>query len=89
MKLRIRDITFKTAGNYQYADVVVNGKTGSRPIPLISSIPYVKDWLDQLDSPSMSCPTYQEISMSKESQSNLWKNEVPTRMIVGDGFVEK
>ena len=47
LKLRIRDITFKTAGNYQYADVVVNGKTGSRPIPLISSIPYVKDWLDQ------------------------------------------
>jgi integrase len=47
LQLRIRDITFKTAGNYQYADVVVNGKTGSRPIPLISSIPYVKDWLDQ------------------------------------------
>jgi integrase/recombinase XerD len=47
LKLRIRDITFKIAGNYQYADVVVNGKTGSRPIPLISSIPYVKDWLDQ------------------------------------------
>jgi integrase len=47
LKLRIRDITFKIAGNYQYADVVVNGKTGSRPIPLLSSIPYVKDWLDQ------------------------------------------
>jgi integrase/recombinase XerD len=44
--LHIKDITFKTTGNYQYAEVVVNGKTGSRPIPLISSIPYVKDWLD-------------------------------------------
>lgn len=46
LNLRIRDITFKTAGNYQYAEVLVNGKIGSRPIPLISSIPYVKDWLD-------------------------------------------
>ena len=46
MKLKIRDIAFKTAGNYQYAEVLVNGKTGSRPIPLIDSIPYLKDYLD-------------------------------------------
>jgi integrase len=46
LNLRIKDIAFKTAGIYQYAEVLVNGKTGSRPIPLISSIPYVKDWLD-------------------------------------------
>ena len=46
LKLRIKDIQFKTAGNSQYAQVVVNGKTGTRPIPLINSIPYVKDYLD-------------------------------------------
>src|SRR5919198_1881722 len=48
LKLRIRDVVFKTAGdnNYQYAEVLVNGKTGSRHIPLINSIPYVKDYLD-------------------------------------------
>jgi integrase/recombinase XerD len=46
LNLRIKDIAFKTIGSYQYAEVLVNGKTGSRPIPLISSIPYVKDWLD-------------------------------------------
>lgn len=46
LNLRIKDIAFKTTGNYQYAEVLVNGKTGSRSIPLISSIPYVKDWLD-------------------------------------------
>ena len=46
MNLHIRDIAFKTTGNYQYAEVLANGKMGSRPIPLISSIPYVKDWLD-------------------------------------------
>src|ERR1041385_4536418 len=45
LNLRIRDIVFKTAGNKQYAEVLVNGKTGSRHIPLIQSIPYVKDWL--------------------------------------------
>jgi integrase/recombinase XerD len=46
LKLKIKDITFKTSGNYQYAEVLVNGKTGSRPIPLIDSIPYLKDYLD-------------------------------------------
>ncbi len=29
LKLRIKDIVFKTAGNYQYAEVLVNGKTGT------------------------------------------------------------
>ena len=51
LKLRIKDVVFKTTtadeGNRQYAEVLVNGNTGSRHIPLINSIPYVKDWLDQ------------------------------------------
>jgi integrase len=47
LRLRIKDVTFKFAGNYQYAEVFVNGKTGSRPLPLINSIPYVKDWLEE------------------------------------------
>jgi integrase len=46
LKLRIKDIVFKTAGNHSYAEVLVNGKTGSRHIPLINSIPYLKDYLD-------------------------------------------
>jgi hypothetical protein len=29
----------------QYAAILVNGKTGTRHIPLIDSIPYIKDWL--------------------------------------------
>jgi hypothetical protein len=33
-------------GSSQYIEVVVNGKTGTRPIPLINSIPYLKDYLD-------------------------------------------
>lgn len=49
LKLKIKDIVFKTVTerNQQYAQVLINGKTGSRHIPLINSIPYVKDWLDQ------------------------------------------
>jgi hypothetical protein len=47
LKLRIRDIVFKSAGDTQYAEVLVNGKTDSRHIPLINSLPYVKDYLDQ------------------------------------------
>ena len=47
LKLRIKDVNFKTGGqNCQYAEVLVNGKTGSRSEPLFNSIPYVKDWFD-------------------------------------------
>jgi integrase len=47
LKLKIKDVVFKLAGNKQYAEILVNGKTGSRHIPLINSIPYVKDYLDE------------------------------------------
>src|SRR5690349_15523545 len=46
LRLKIKDIVFKTASNHQYAEVLVNGKTGTRHIPLINSIPYLKDYLD-------------------------------------------
>lgn len=57
LKLKIKDIVFKSAaGNKQYAEVLVNGKTGSRHIPLIDSVPHVKDYLDhehpQLGNPN-------------------------------------
>ncbi|HZD33680.1 MAG TPA: hypothetical protein VE130_00630 [Nitrososphaeraceae archaeon] len=48
LKLRIKDIDFKNTpdGNRQYAEVLVNGKTVSRHIPLIDSLPYIKDYMD-------------------------------------------
>lgn len=46
LALKIKDIVFKNAESKQYAEVLVNGKTGSRHLPLIDSIPYIKDWLD-------------------------------------------
>jgi integrase/recombinase XerD len=47
LKLKLKDIHFKNSGKYQYAEVLLNGKTGNRNIPLIASIPYLKDWIDQ------------------------------------------
>jgi integrase/recombinase XerD len=46
VKLKIRDLSFKTIGSSQYVEVVVNGKTGTRSMPLINSVPYLKDYLD-------------------------------------------
>jgi integrase/recombinase XerD len=46
LKLKNKDIAFKNINTSQYVEVVVNGKTGTRPIPLINSIPYLKDYLD-------------------------------------------
>jgi hypothetical protein len=46
LKLKIMDVVLKTTCNYQYAEVLFSRKTGSRHIPLINSIPYVKDYLD-------------------------------------------
>jgi integrase/recombinase XerD len=49
LRLKIKDIIFQHTpdGKKQYAPVLLNGKTGSRQIPLINSIPYVKNWLDE------------------------------------------
>jgi integrase/recombinase XerD len=44
--LKINSMVFKTTGEHQYAEILVNGKTGSRHIPLFSALPYIKDWLD-------------------------------------------
>jgi len=54
LALKIKDVVFKLAGDTQYAEVLVNGKTGQRHIPLINSIPYLKDWLD--DHPQSANP---------------------------------
>src|SRR5574341_482904 len=46
LTLRIKDIVWKMVNGVQYAEAMVNGKTGSRAIPLFSSVPYIKDWID-------------------------------------------
>lgn len=51
LKLKVKDVVFRKSGSYQYAEILVNGKTGSRSIPLFNSIPYVKDWIDNHPQP--------------------------------------
>ena len=54
-------MSFKSVGSFQYTEVVVNGKTGTRPIPVINSIPYLKDYLDH-EHPQPRNPTAPLIS---------------------------
>jgi integrase len=66
LKLRIKDVQFKTAINGQYAEVFVNGKTGTRHLPLIDSIPFVKDYLDH-EHPQPTNPEAAFIAGTKKS----------------------
>lgn len=47
LNLRINDIQFKTTEQgTQYAEVLITGgKTKPRTLPLIESLPYIKDWI--------------------------------------------
>ena len=46
LNLKIKDIKFKiSSDNIQYAEITVDGKTGPRTLPLIDSIPYIKEWI--------------------------------------------
>jgi integrase len=51
LRLRVKDINFKLAGDKTYAQISVNGKTGNRVIPLFNSIPYIKDWINNHPQP--------------------------------------
>ena len=46
LNVKIKDIKFKISSEgIQYAEMTVTGKTGPRTLPLIDSIPYIKEWL--------------------------------------------
>lgn len=46
LNLKIKDVVFNLSSNgTQYAEVHVSGKTTARTLPLITSIPYVKEWI--------------------------------------------
>jgi integrase len=57
LNLKISDIGFKeTEAGIQYAEIVVSGRTKSRTLPLINSIPYVRDWLQNHPSGATQTP---------------------------------
>ncbi len=44
--LKVKDFSFqKTIDGKIYAQITVNGKTGTRNIPVFGAVPYLKDWL--------------------------------------------
>jgi hypothetical protein len=47
IKIRLRDIMWKMNGTAQYAEVTIGKscKTVPRTVPLINSIPFIKDWI--------------------------------------------
>ncbi len=49
LNIKIKDIKFYfTEDKKQYAEVrIIDGKTGPRTVPLIDSIPYVKEWISE------------------------------------------
>jgi len=49
LNLKVKDIKFnRTDENIQYAEVrITHGKTGPRSVPLIDSIPFLKEWLEE------------------------------------------
>lgn len=54
--MRRKDVIFKTMNGKTFATVQVNGKTGSRELPLVNSIPYIKECMDR--SPSKNPNSY-------------------------------
>ncbi len=71
--LRIKDVTFKMTNDRQIAEALVNGKTGSRSVLLINSIPYLKDYWD--DHPQRTNPNaYLIFGMGKGYGKRLSKD---------------
>jgi hypothetical protein len=56
----------KTIGSRQYAEIIVNGKTGTRTLPLIVSIPYLKEYLSNGHHPNapLICGEYKSLGRS-------------------------
>jgi integrase len=93
LKLRIKDVVFKlTPDKKQYAEILVNGKTRTRHIPLIDSIPYIKDWITnhhpQVDNPSsiLLCGLGKSLNraISVESLSRIYqdyKNKIFSKLL--------
>jgi integrase/recombinase XerD len=82
--LKIKDVMFKVTpdGTRQYAEVLLNGKTGSRPVPLIQSVPYVQAWLS--DHPRKNIPnSYLFVSLNNQSNSNNYTRPLSSQGLYG------
>lgn len=69
LKLRVGDIMWQTTGNSQYAEVTIGKscKTVPRTVPLINSIPFIKDWIREHPT-GTNRNSYLFISFEKQSK---------------------
>lgn len=69
LNLKIKDIFFKvTEEGKQYAEIEIRGgKTGSRTLPLIDSLPFIKDWIQNGHPSGDNIDSWLFVSLSKNA----------------------
>ncbi|MGA9743754.1 MAG: tyrosine-type recombinase/integrase [Nitrososphaeraceae archaeon] len=70
LNLKIKDIKFKISVDaVQYAEILVSGKTKPRTLPLIYSIPYIKEWI-QVHPQGNNPESWLFVSLSKNNRGS-------------------
>jgi len=89
LNLKIKDIKFKiSSNNIQYAEITVDGKTGPRTLPLIDSIPYIKDWI--LNHPNSANPeSWLFISLSDKNHLDKNSNTSLSNQLSVNGLLKR
>jgi|tagenome__1003787_1003787.scaffolds.fasta_scaffold20956256_3 hypothetical protein len=89
LNLKIKDIKFKiSADNIQYAEITVDGKTGSRTLPLIDSIPYIKEWI--LNHPNSNNPeSWLFVSLSDKNHVDNNNNTPVSSQLSVNGLLKR
>lgn len=69
LNLKIKDIIFRvTEDGKQYAEIEIKGgKTGSRNLPIIDSLPYLKDWIQSGHPQGQNPDSWLFVSLSKNA----------------------
>ena len=89
LNLKIKDIKFKiSADNIQYAEITVDGKTGPRTLPLIDSIPYIKEWI--LNHPNSKYPeSWLFVSLSDKNHVDNNNNTPVSSQLSVNGLLKR
>lgn len=83
LKLDIADIDFRVSPNgSHYAEVVPNGKTGQRPLPLFHSVAYIKKWLNEHPMATVSGAPLFPNTMGKNRGRHMQPNNLYMRYVV-------
>lgn len=66
LSLRIRDVTIGD----EYTEIRVLGKTGERTLPLVKSVPYLKQWLESHPDPRQGAPLFATVFAGEVRRMN-------------------